>query len=322
MSPAGASAAHITRLQGLASWTRRLADLLASGAAATLAQAITRAAATAPASIAVQARALSERIGPQGIEPALRAFARELADPVGDHVAMALIVRARHGGTGLAAVLTALASDVDEQVRMRQVVLAEQRKQVGNVRMILAVVLLTWVGLLMFTRPYLAPYASPAGQLVLAVIMAGFAACLAWMMRRLRPVVGQRLLADPPRHPSARPEWGWPRDPAAADRPRGDAHPDRHRAGGAGGAPSPPAPGRHPGRPGRTAHHHRRPQPTAVSAGVRRRWLPVWLADQVSQARGGQLTRTWPSWNATVTSSPRRRWPGRSGQRWSRSCSP
>ena len=202
LSPAGASAAHITRLQGLASWTRRLADLLASGAAATLAQAITRAAATAPASIAVQARALSERIGPQGLEPALRAFARELADPVGDHVAMALIVRARHGGTGLAAVLTALASDVDEQVRMRQVVLAEQRKQVGNVRMILAVVLLTWVGLLVFTRPYLAPYASPAGQLVLAVIMAGFAACLAWMMRRLRPVVGQRLLADPPGHPS------------------------------------------------------------------------------------------------------------------------
>ena len=85
---------------------------------------------------------------------------------------------------------------------MRRDILAEQRKQVSNVRMILAVVLLTWVGLLMFTRPYMAPYASPAGQLVLAVIIAGFAGCLAWMMRRLRPVIGQRLLADPPRHPS------------------------------------------------------------------------------------------------------------------------
>ena len=100
LRPSAASKAHLARLEALASWTRRLADLLASGAASTLPDALARAALTSPAAISTQTAALASRMGPQGVEAALRLFAKEIADPVGDHVTMALIVRDRHGGVG------------------------------------------------------------------------------------------------------------------------------------------------------------------------------------------------------------------------------
>lgn len=196
LRPSAASKRHTARLEALASWTRRLADLLGSGAAQTMQDALARAAVTSPPPIATETAALASRMGPQGLEPALRQFAKEIADPVGDHVAMALIVRARHGGIGLADVLSALSLDVDEQVRMRRGILSEQTKSISNVRGILAVTVVFWVLLAIFARTYMAPYGSLGGQLALGVIVAGFGFTLAWFQRLSRPVVGPRFLAD------------------------------------------------------------------------------------------------------------------------------
>jgi len=197
LRPSAASQRHIDRLEALASWTRRMADLLASGAAQTLQDAIGRAAATSPAPIEVETKALATRMGPRGMEPALRQFAKEIADPVGDHVAMALIVRDRHGATGLADVLTALATDVDEQVRMRRTILSEQKKAVSNIRMILGLTVIVWVGLSLFARSYMAPYNTIGGQIALALIIAGFCATIWWLQKLSRPVVGARFLQNP-----------------------------------------------------------------------------------------------------------------------------
>ena len=183
-------------MQALSSWTRRLSDLLGSGAAQTLQDAITRAAAASPPPIAKETQALASRMGPQGVEPALRQFANEISDPVGDHVAMALIVRNRHGGVGLADVLAQLAGDVDEQVRMRRDILAEQSKQISNLRGILGVTVGAWVLLSIFARTYMAPYSQPSGQVALGVIVAGFGLTLAWFARLARPVLGARFLQD------------------------------------------------------------------------------------------------------------------------------
>src|SRR6478609_1684311 len=158
LQPSAALRAHITRLQAISSWTRRLSDLLGSGAAQTLQDAITRGAAVSPPAIAKETQALASRMGPQGVEQALRQFAKDIPDSVTQHIAMALIVRNRHGGAGLAAVLAQLAGDVDEQVRMRRDVLAEQSKQITNLRGILAVTVGAWVLLTLFARPYMTPY--------------------------------------------------------------------------------------------------------------------------------------------------------------------
>ena len=196
LRPSAASKAHITRLEALASWTRRLADLLASGAASTLQDALARAALTSPTPIATQTAALASRMGPQGLEPALRQFAKEIADPVGDHITMALIVRHRHGGIGVADVLSALSIDVDEQVRMRRGILSEQTKQISNVRAILAVTVGFWVLLAIIAHDYMTPYNTLAGQVALGVIVAGFGFTLAWIARLSRPVLGARFLQD------------------------------------------------------------------------------------------------------------------------------
>jgi hypothetical protein len=196
LQPSAALKAHINRLQALSSWTRRLSDLLGSGAAQTLQDAITRSAAASPPAITKETQALASRMGPQGVEPALRLFAKEISDSVSDHIAMALIVRDRHGGVGLADVLAQLATDVDEQVRMRRDILAEQSKQITNLRGILAITVGAWVLLSIFARSYMAPYSEPAGQVALAVIVVGFGLTLAWFARLARPVMGARFLQD------------------------------------------------------------------------------------------------------------------------------
>ena len=54
LRPSAASTRRIARLEAVASWTRRLADLLASGAAQTIQDALARTAATSPAAIAAE----------------------------------------------------------------------------------------------------------------------------------------------------------------------------------------------------------------------------------------------------------------------------
>ncbi|HYT10808.1 MAG TPA: hypothetical protein VEL73_09130, partial [Mycobacteriales bacterium] len=128
-----AAAGRTARLEALAGWTRRLADILAAGAGG-LEHAIAASARSCPAPIAAQVTALARRLTVEGPEPALRSFADDLDDPAGDLVAAALILRARHGGRGLRGVLDALAADVAEQVRMRREVDADRAKPRTNAR--------------------------------------------------------------------------------------------------------------------------------------------------------------------------------------------
>jgi tight adherence protein B len=188
------SVAVIDRLEGLASWTRRLSDLMASGAASSLEAALERSVKTAPASIAGPVGELAMRLGPQGTEAALRAFADELADPAADHVAMALILRHRSGGRGLALVLKELAEDVEVQVRLRRQVEADRAKPRSNVRLVLTVSLLMAAGMALFARDFMAPFSTPVGQVALAVVLGIFAAALGWIRSLTKVVVGARYL--------------------------------------------------------------------------------------------------------------------------------
>jgi len=193
LSGSGAEA-RIGRLEGLAAWTRRLADLLASGAVGSLEAALRRSQTTCPDPITTEVTAMVSRLTPQGMETALRRFADDIDDPAGDLVAAALILRSRHGGRGLAQVLTALASDLDDRVRMAREVEADRAKPRSNVRMMVLFTLALTAGLMLFAREFLAPYSSPGGQLALASIVALFAASLLWLRKLSKPVTGIRFL--------------------------------------------------------------------------------------------------------------------------------
>src|SRR5436309_1709088 len=79
-----------------------------------LEDALIHSAESAPAAIARPLHTLAGRLRARGADTtaALRAFAAEIDDPVGDLIATALVLAAEIRGPGLHAVLTELASDV------------------------------------------------------------------------------------------------------------------------------------------------------------------------------------------------------------------
>src|SRR4051812_16831874 len=95
-----ASKRMIATSEALADWTRRLADLVSSGAAGSTRDALRRSLSSAPEAIAPAVTNLVTRMGPQGVEPALRQFAREVDDPAADKIAMVLILRSATAGRG------------------------------------------------------------------------------------------------------------------------------------------------------------------------------------------------------------------------------
>jgi tight adherence protein B len=186
----------ITRLEALSGWTRRLADLLASGAASSLDRALEKSAAIAPAAIATEIDALNARMRPQGTRAALLAFAKDMGDPISDEVVKQLILQLRHGGRGLSAVLADLARHVDDQTRMRREVEADRAKPRSNVRTLVILTLGLSVGLILFDRTYLEPYGTVKGQIALAGVVAIFGTALLWLRRIIAQRPGERLLVD------------------------------------------------------------------------------------------------------------------------------
>jgi Flp pilus assembly protein TadB len=195
----GAKAAKtlIAKSEALADWTRRLADLISSGAAGSTRDALARSVTSAPDPIAAQVRRLVSRIGPLGMEPALRRFAAEVNDPAADKIAGVLILRDRNGGPGLADVLTGLAGDLDDRSRMIREVEAERAKPRSNMRTIVVVTAVLVVGMMLFARTFLSAYSSVFGQIMLVVVAVVFGIALRWMKRLSNPASSARVLVDP-----------------------------------------------------------------------------------------------------------------------------
>lgn len=185
--------AAIDRVEAVAEWVRRLADVLVVGVG--LGQAIVSTARAAPAEIVDEVDLLAARISARwDIEEALRAFADEIADPSGDLAVAALVLAQRRKGPGLAAALVAVADALSEQVTMRRRVEADRAKPRATARAVTVITLLV-VALGLLGGGYLSPYGTPLGQLVLIGVATLFAGSLAWMnsMASARP--GHRFLA-------------------------------------------------------------------------------------------------------------------------------
>jgi len=182
----------IAKSEALADWTRRLADLISSGAAGSTREAMRRSLTSVPEPISAEVTRLVRRMGPQGAEPALRQFAREVDDPAAQKIAGVLILRERNGGPGLADVLTALAQDLDDRSRMVREVEAERAKPRSNMRFIIIITAALMAGMMLFARTFLSSYSTVFGQVMLVGVAATFAVALRWM----------RKLSDPPPNPT------------------------------------------------------------------------------------------------------------------------
>lgn len=196
----------ITRLDALSTWTRRLADLLASGAANSLEAALIRSAGMCPPEIEPEVRRLADRLRPRGTEAALLAFADEIDDPAGDHIAAAMILRHRSGGQGLAPLLADLAADIETQVANRRAIEADRAKPMSNVRMIISLTIVMSAVMIFFGGDYMAPFRTLYGQVFLALPMGLLLASLGWIRDLTKAQVGPRFLTD--RDLGTRPQTG------------------------------------------------------------------------------------------------------------------
>ncbi|MBX9243808.1 type II secretion system F family protein [Actinotalea ferrariae] len=193
LATSSAAQARITRVEAIEEWTRRLSDVLTTGAG--LEQAITTTARSCPAPLRTEVGALVARLAARWpTDRALRAFATDLHDPAGDLVVAALMLAAHRRGPGLASVLAGVAGSVGEDVAARRRIEAERARPRTTAKAV-TVITLGMVAVGAVNGSYLTPYGEPLGQVVLAVIAAAFIGCLLWMRRLTLPAADSRFLA-------------------------------------------------------------------------------------------------------------------------------
>ena len=172
----------IERLDAMAEWTRSLAGVLTVGMG--LEQALIATQRSTPEALKPDVDRLVVRLRARWTtEAALRAFADDLDDGTGDLIAAALILGSRRRGAGLSAVLRGLSESVAAEVRVRRQIEADRAKPRSTARRI-TIITLAVIGALFLLNPtYVAPYATPVGQLVLALLLAAYCGALLWMRR-------------------------------------------------------------------------------------------------------------------------------------------
>ena len=187
-------AGRIARLDAIAEWTRNLSGVLVAGQG--LEQALMASLRSTPEAVRPDVARLVARLrGRWDTETALRAFADDLNDATGDLVTAALILGARKRGPGLAAVLTGLAASTAEDVRARRQIEADRAKPRATARWV-TLLSAGALGVLALSGEYLAPYATPVGQLGLLVLLACYVGCLVWLRRMSATPAPARFLTS------------------------------------------------------------------------------------------------------------------------------
>jgi Flp pilus assembly protein TadB len=172
----------IARIEALASWTESLRDTIAG--AVGLEQAIPASLRAAAPVLQWPLRALVDRLRTRMPLPAaLERFADELNDPSADLIVASLILNSRVRGPGLREVLTSLSRSARDELDMRRRVVAQRRSTRRSVQIVVGVTLLVVAALVLFNRPYVEPYTTIQGQLVLILVLLLFAAGFVWLKR-------------------------------------------------------------------------------------------------------------------------------------------
>jgi tight adherence protein B len=187
-SPAG----EIERTEALAAWAEMLRDGV--GTPRGIEGIITSTASTAPPLIRPTVMRFAHRLAWQDLHEALPDLADELDHRLGDLIVMSLDIAARTGARQVREVLDDLAEAAREEARMlrrQEVARARPRSEMHQVAFISVAVVL---GLAVLGQTYLAPYRTPAGQLVLCVVAGIWAVGFRTMSRLARSQPVERFL--------------------------------------------------------------------------------------------------------------------------------
>ncbi len=185
--------AEATTSAAIATWCEMLRDTLSSGAG--LQQVIMATSPIAPAPIRPALdRLQTRRRAGVPLTESIAALAADLNDPTGDLVVSALLLAARGEARDLANLLSQLAEIARESATIRLKADAARGSIRTATRGITGVTIVMALILSIVGRDYLAPYGTVAGQLVLGLVLAGFAAALWWIQRLNRSQPPNRFL--------------------------------------------------------------------------------------------------------------------------------
>lgn len=176
------------RREAIAEVSARLRDAIRSGIG--LSDALAQAASNAPSAIAPDLRRLVSEARVSGIATAADSFAERVPDPAAELLASALGLAERLGSRNLSEVLDSLAEATLSQAATVREARARQTRARMSARIVAAVPLLLLVAIRRANPAYLAPFGTPAGQMVLA-----FAIVLVWAgyraMKRAARIEGE-----------------------------------------------------------------------------------------------------------------------------------
>lgn len=193
--------AGITQTAALEVWVRSLRSLLQSGSDNTLEAALRGSLANADPLIRDDLARLVSRMNARvSTDIALADWARDVADPIAEEIAIHLILASGQSGIGLSEVLAALSEAVSDEVRARRRIEAERGTARVAARYMTFLLAGTGVLFSVFNPAFLAPYATGLGQGLLVAILAAFVGVLAVLRRitkapqkpRLYPVATNR----------------------------------------------------------------------------------------------------------------------------------
>lgn len=181
------------RIEALATWAESLRDTIAG--AVGLEQAIPATVYAAAPVIREDLALLADRMRVRvPLATALRQFADDLDDPTADLIVSALIMNSRLRGPGLRQLLGSLADTARAELDMRQRVSASRAGTRRSAQIVVVFSVIVMLGLALFNRSFVEPYASAQGQLVLLVVVGLFTAGLMWMRHLAGVVLPRRFL--------------------------------------------------------------------------------------------------------------------------------
>jgi len=191
----------IERLEALETWLRRLSDVMAAGNTG-LVSAIQSSTREAPACLARELTTLAHRLRTWDVQEALLEFADDVDDQIGDAAVAGLCVAHRQG-SGVAGLLRALARQVAEDIVARRTAESERARRRSTARVLLGIWAAMFSGIALFgSSMYTAAYATPVGQVVLAVVLGLVGASAVWLRQLgLEPPAARFLSARARRRP-------------------------------------------------------------------------------------------------------------------------
>lgn len=195
LGPDRVSQRAIELSDAVATFAEMLRDTLS--AAAGLQQAVLAAGPLAPEPVAEACARLAERIeSGTPLPEAIAAWADQIADRHADVVAGCLILASRRQSGNTAAVLNNVAASAREQAGIRRRAVASQAKPRTSVRVTVCVIVALFTVLLVGDSPFMSPYDSFLGQVVLLVVAGIFGVALRWTDKLLHPQPEPRVLTN------------------------------------------------------------------------------------------------------------------------------